>query len=64
MGLHDTYDYVLAPAVASNALTEHAVCFANARSVAEKKLEDALLLLGGNLFQPLFWTFLHENIVI
>ena len=64
MSFNHPYNNVFATAVASNALAQHAVGFANAGRIAKKKLEDALLLFRGNLFQPLFWALLHESIVI
>src|SRR5882762_10806951 len=55
MGFHDTDHDVLAAASAPERLAQHAKGFADARSVAEEKLENAACLLRGrgNL-QPVF----------
>jgi hypothetical protein len=64
MGFNHTDDDVLTAAVPADTLAQHAVGLANTRSVAKKQFEYSLLLLGRDFFQPLFWTLLHEFIVI
>jgi hypothetical protein len=64
VSLDHSDDDVLAAAIAADTLAQHAIGFAHARSVAKKQLEDALLLLGRDFFQPLFWALVHELIVI
>src|SRR5467141_33547 len=55
VGFHDTDHDVLATASAPERLAQHAKGFANARSVAEEKLENAACLLRGRgNFQPVF----------
>ena len=63
MGFYHADDGIFTAAVAANALAQHAVGFADARSISEKDLEDPLSFFGSDFFQPLLRTFLHVHIV-
>src|ERR1700690_4321188 len=61
MGLDHSNDHVLAPAMAADGFTQHAESLANARGVAQEKLEHTALLRGISLFQPLLRSFGHRG---
>ena len=60
VGLDHADDHVFAAALAANGLAQHGIGFADTRRIAEKQLEDAALLFGRGLLQPLLGRLLHE----
>src|SRR6185312_6395845 len=53
MRFNNPNNYVLASFAAANGLAQHAISFANTRSIPKKHFEEPLLLLGSYLFKPL-----------
>jgi hypothetical protein len=65
MGLDDSHNHVLAPAVPSQSFTEHVVSLPNAGSITQKKLEHPFFFfIGRCLFQPLLRSLTHAAIVV
>ena len=60
VGLDDSDDHVLSTATSADSLAEHVVRLSNTWGVAEKQLEDCLLLFGSRLLEPLLWGLSHD----
>src|SRR5947209_15836610 len=59
VGLNQADDHVFTALVAAQGLAKHVPGLAHARGIAEKQLEDAGLLFGRGLLQPLLGCFWH-----
>src|SRR5579864_3901264 len=59
--LNHSRDHVLAATGSANGFAQHVVRLANARSIAEKKLEDASRLFWGDFVEPLLWCLSHRS---
>ena len=57
MCFHDADDDIFSAAEPANAFAQHAEGFADARSIAEKKLEAAVLFFLRAVTQPVFRRF-------
>ena len=61
MGLDDSNHDVLAPVVAADGFTQHAVSLPYPRRVTQEQFEHSTLLRRRSLFQPLLRSFSHRG---